>query len=327
MRRGGGAVGEAMSTQVVATALGGPEVLSLVHAHVPTPGPGQVTVAVRAAGMNPVDHKRFTPGYSGADPSAPLPMPLGTEAAGVVTAVGPDARGRAGAVVVGDEVIVYPVTGAYADEITVDASSITPKPASMSFEAAAGLMLTGTTAVHALTATGIVGGTTVLIHGVSGGVGLSAAQIAIADGATVIGTASEKHHESLRARGIVPLAYGEGLAERVRAAAADGIDGAIDCVGTDEAVDVSLALVAHPRLVATIAAWHRLDEGIAGLGMHRGADRGMEIRTSARLRLTALVEDDVLEVVVARTFPLGQVAEATRFLAGGHAGGKVVLIP
>lgn len=314
-----------MSTQVVATAFGGPEVLSVVHEDVSAPGPGQVTVQVRAIGMNPVDYKRYS-GNMGADAST-LPLPVGLEAAGVVTAVGPGARGRAGSVSAGDEVILYPITGGYADEITVDASAITPKPTSMAFQAAAGLMLAGTTAVHGLTAAGIVGGTTVLIHGVSGGVGLSAAQIAIADGATVIGTASPRHHEGLRARGIVPVAYGDGLPERVQAAAPDGIDAAFDCVGTDEAVDVSLALVAHPRLVVSIAAFGRLGDGITGLGGRPGTDTGTEIRDAARLRLVALVDDGKLEVVVAQTFPLDQAVEATRFLAGQHAGGKVVLLP
>lgn len=322
-KHGPGLAGTVMSTQVVATAFGGPEALAVVHEDVPAPGPGQVTVAVRAAGMNPIDFKLYS-GHMGSDTST-LPMPVGNEVSGVVTAVGDGARGRAGVVAVGDEVIAYPITGGYADAVTVDASSITPKPASMSFEDAAGLMLTGATAVHGLTAVGIVAGTTVLVHGVSGGVGLTVAQIAIADGATVVGTASERHHESLRARGVVPVAYGEGLLERVREAAPDGVDGAFDCVGTDEAVDVSLALVADPRLVVTIAAFGRGGDGIAVIG---GAENpGTEIRDSARLRLTALVDDGHLEVVVARTFPLAQAAEATALLAGGHAGGKVVLVP
>lgn len=134
-----------MTTQVVSTAYGGPEVLSLVSTDVPVPGPGQVTVQVRAIGMNPLDFKLCS-GLFGNDVSK-LAMPIGSEAAGVVTAVG------------------------YADTVTVDAATITPKPKSLSFETASGLMLTGVTAVHALTAAGIIGGTTVLIHGVAGGVG------------------------------------------------------------------------------------------------------------------------------------------------------------
>lgn len=281
-----------MSAQVVATALGGPEALSLVHEDVPAPGPGQVTVAVRAVGTNPIDHELYS-GMFGTDPST-LPMPVGNEVAGAVT---------------------------------VEASATTPEPASMSFEAAAGLMLAGTTAVHGLIAAGTVGGTTVLVHGVSGGVGLTAAQIAVADGATVISTASERHHEMLRGHGITPVVYGDGLLERVREAAPGGIDGAFDCVGTDEAVDVSLALVAHPRPVVTIAAFGRGNDGITFIGGGPNADPGTEIRDSAGLRLTALVDDGKLEVVVAKTFPLAQAAEATGLLAGGHAGGKVVLVP
>lgn len=300
-----------MPTQIVAAAFGGPEVLAVVHDAVPAPRPGQVTVAVRAAGLNPVDYKKYS-GAMGADASV-LPLPVGAEVSGVITAVGPGARCRAGAVGVGDEVIVHPMVGAYADEVTVEASAITPKPASMPFQDAAGLMLTGTTAIHALAAAGVIGGTTVLIHAVSGGVGLSAAQVAVADGATVVGTASHGHHE--------------GLLERVLRVAPGGIDTAIDCAGTDEAVNVSLALVDSPRQVVTIAAWHRLADGITGIGGRPGTDVGTEIRDAARLRLTALVEDDALEVIVAKTYPLTQAGEATELLMGGHAGGKIVLIP
>lgn len=310
---------------VLATAFGGPEVLSVTETDLPEPGPGEVTVEVRAAGLNPIDHKLYG-GVMGADPST-LPQRVGKEVAGVVTAVGPDARGRAGEVQVGDEVVAFPIEGGYAAAVTVPATSVVPKPRNASFEEAAGLMLTGVTAVHALTAAGVVAGTTVLVHGVSGGVGLSVAQIALADGATVVGTASERHHESLRARGIVPIAYGDGLADRVRDAAPDGVDAAIDCVGTDEAVDVSLALVSDPRLVVSIAAFGRGDDGITLIGGGPGADPGTEIRDAARLRLVALVEDGDLDVVVAQAFPLDEVQAAATLLADGHAGGKVVLRP
>lgn len=312
-----------MPTQMVATAFGGSEVLAAVHTDVPAPGPGEVTVEVRAAGMNPVDWKLYS-GKMGRD-DAKLPMAVGMEVSGVVTAVGEGARGRAGAISVGDEVIAFRISGGYADSVTVAASTITPKPSNLSFEAAAGLMLTGTTAVHGLTAGGVVGGTTVLIHGVSGGVGFTAAQVAIADGATVVGTASERHHENLRAYGITPVTYGDGLLERVRGAAPDGVDAALDCVGTDEAIDVSLAVVPVTRLVVTIAAFGRSGDGITLIG--GGGDAGEEIEDSARLRLTGLVADGKLDVVVAKTFPLTEAADATKLLAGEHAGGKVILLP
>lgn len=171
--------------------------------------------------------------------------------------------------------------------------------------------------------------TTVLVHGVSGGVGWPTAQIALADGARVLGTASARHHARLKDQGIVPIAYGNGLLERVQQAAPEGIDGVVDTVGTDEAIDVSLQLVPQWRLIVSAAAFHRATDGIALIGFAPGveADPGHEIRDAARLRLTALVEDGRLTVPIARTFSLDDVAAAHDLLAGGHAGGKVILKP
>lgn len=314
------------TTAVVATAFGGPEVLELVEVEVPAPGPGQVTVEVRAAGINPVDAK-IVAGTMGADPAS-LPLRVGLEVAGVVTAVGEGATGPAGPVEVGDEVIGYPVSGGYAGAVTVAAGSVFPKPPGLGFEAAAGLSLTGVTAYHLLEATGVTGADTVLVHGVAGGVGLATAQLALERGATVVGTARPDRHDDLRARGVAPVAYGAGLADRVREAAPDGVDVALDTVGTDEAVDVSLELVADRQRIATVAAFGRaLDDGIQLLGGGPGADPGTEVRSRGRLVLTELVERGALEVVVARSFPLAEVAAATALVAGGHAGGKVVLVP
>jgi NADPH:quinone reductase-like Zn-dependent oxidoreductase len=293
---------------------------------VPAPGPGEVTVRVRAAGVNPVDLKLYSGGM-GRD-AAKLPMRLGFEVSGVVSAVGEGAVGPAGEVRVGDEVIGFRISGGYAQEVTVPAAQVLPKPAPQSWEQAAGMMLTGVTAVHALTATGVTAGDTVLVHGVSGGVGLTAAQIALLDGARVVGTAGEHRHDDLRRRGVVPVAYGEGLAERVRAAAPDGVDAAVDAVGTDEAVDASLALVRDRRRIATVVAFARApQEGIKALGGGPGADPGTEIRSTGRMRLVQLAAQGQLDVVVARTFPLEEAAQAHRFLAQGHPGGKVVLVP
>ncbi len=140
------------------------------------------------------------------------------------------------------------------------------------------------TAVHAVSAVGIGEGETLLVHGASGGVGRVAIQVARARGARVIGTASPAHHEELRALGAEPVAYGEGLLERVRAIAPDGVDAAIDTIGTDEAMDVSLALVAERDRIATIANFRRgFTEGIKVLGGAQGADPGVEIRQAARL--------------------------------------------
>jgi len=310
----------------VAAAYGGPEVLEVVDVAVPEPGPGQVTVEVRAAGVNPFDHKVYS-GAMGRDESA-LPRRLGSEVSGVVTAVGEGAVGPAGPLHVGDEVIGYPVSGGYAESITVKADAVFPKPSSLSWEEAAGLTLTGVTAVHLLDATRVGSGDVVLVHGVSGGVGLSAAQLALARGATVVGTAAAHRHEALRGYGIVPVAYGDGLVDRVREAAPNGVDVALDTVGSDEAVDASLALVSDRYRIATVAAFDRASEaGIQLLGNGPGADPGTEIRRAARLTLTDLAGRGRLRVVVARTFPLDEAGEAHRLVKDGHAGGKVVLLP
>ena len=153
--------------------------------------------------------------------------------------------------------IAYPVQGAYATEIVAPGSSVVPKPPAMSFEQASGLMLTGVTAFHALTRAKVAKGDTVLVHGAAGGVGLMAVQLAIDLGARVIGTASQGGHAYLRQFGAEPVLYGDGLVDRVRAMAPDGFDAAIDTVGTDEAVDSSIALVPDRTRVVSAAAFQR----------------------------------------------------------------------
>jgi NADPH2:quinone reductase len=313
-----------MAHVVVATALGGPEVLAVVEEAVDGPGAGEVRIAVRAAGINPIDWKR----YSGSmRAGVELPMRLGFEAAGVVTEVGGEAVGPAGPVAVGEEVIAFRIDGGYADELVVPASTVVPKPTAMSWEEAGGLMLAGVTAIHALAATGVGVGETVLVHAAAGGVGLMVVQVAVARGAHVVGTASEGNHEYLRELGVEPTTYGEGLIDRVRALAPDGVDAAIDCIGTDEAVDVSLELVADRDRIASIAAFTRGAEvGIKLLGGGPGADPGTELRNAARLQLTALVEQGKLGVR-ARSFSLDDVVEAHRVGQAGHVTGKLVLVP
>ncbi|WP_028921354.1 quinone oxidoreductase family protein [Pseudonocardia acaciae] len=316
-----------MARVVVANGFGGPEVLSMVERPVRDPGPGEVTIRVRAVGVNPLDYVEYS-GALGTDRGA-LPLPVGHELAGVVTAVGAGAAGR---IRPGDEVIAYhrEVPGAYASEVTWPAEVVVPKPVNLGWEQAAGLLLVGTTAVHALTATGVGDGDTVLIHGVSGGVGLVTAQLARLRGAAVIGTAGRARHEMLRGYGVEPVEYGPGLADRVRdSAGTRSVDAAIDAVGTDEAIDTSLALVADRARIATLLAFQRgNDAGIKTLGNLGGAtDPGTEIRADARARLVSLAEEGKVTISVARTFPLAEAPAAHRLVATGHAGGKVVLLP
>lgn len=314
-----------MAKRVVAASYGGPEKLTLIESDVPAPEPGTVTLRAMAIGVNPIDYKLYS-GNMGADPAA-LPMPVGLELSGVVTAVGEGAEGRAGALSTGDEVMANPAPGAYATELTVPASSVVPKPPELSWEAAAGLLLAGGTAVHALTVAGVSEGETLLIHGASGGVGLLAVQIASAAGARVIGTAGERHLESVERYGATALPYGDGLLERVHKAAPDGVDAVIDTSGTREAIDTSLELVPDRARIVSIVAFDRGDTGIKLIGGGPGADPGTQIRAEAWRQLTGLARQGELEVVVARTFPLAEAAEAHRFLMEGHPGGKVVLLP
>jgi NADPH:quinone reductase len=319
-----------MTRAVVATAFGGPEVLSVIETPVDRPGPGQVLISVRAAATNPIDYKRYS-GAMGRDPGR-LPMRLGAEAAGVVTEAAYGAEGPAGPVGpvrAGDEVIAYPIAGGYAADVTVPASSVVPKPSTLSFEEASGLMLTGVTAVHALTVIGPVSaGETVLIHGASGGVGLMAVQLAVAAGARVIGTASPSGHDLLREFGAEPVTYGAGLEEQVRALAPGGVAAAVDCVGGDEALDTSLAVVAdRGRIVTLLASPRAFEAGIKVIGGAPGADPGTEIRAAARLELARLAEDGKLRVVVEAVYPLAEVADAHRALAAGHSHGKIALVP
>jgi NADPH:quinone reductase len=314
-----------MPSAVIATAFGGPEVLSVVEEPLAEPGPGQARIAVRAAGVNPVDYKSYS-GAFGADPGR-LPIRLGSEAAGVVTATGQDVAGPAGPVAVGDEVIAYRAPGAYATDLVVPAAALVPKPAALDWAQAAGLMVTGVTAWHLLTVTDVHEGDTVLIHGGAGGVGLMALQLAAGRRATAVVTASPARHGFLRDLGAVPVAYGPGLAGRVRAAAPGGVDAALDLVGTDEALDVSLELVADRARIATIAGFARgFQEGIKVLGGAPGADPGTEIRDAARLKLTRLAQDRALRVFVTQTFPLALAADAHRASMTGHTTGKIALI-
>jgi len=315
-----------MAKTVVAAAYGGPEMLSVVDAEVPPPRPGEVTIEVRAAGVNPVDYKL----YSGARGNSPddLPMRLGLEVAGVITEVGPGAAGPAGPLSVGDEVVAYPAPGGYATAITLPAEHVVPKPAELSWEQAAGLLLAGATAVHALAVAKIGSGDAVLVHGGSGAVGLLAVQLSLASGATVVATASERNQTLLRDVGAVAVTYGPGLLERVKQAAPSGVNAVIDAVGTDEAIDVSLAAVADPGRIVSIAAFHRADTGIKLIGNGQpGVDPGTEIRANAWRQLLPPAATGKLTLLPVKAYPLTEAAQAHTFLAQGHPNSKLVLVP
>ncbi|WP_024285702.1 NADP-dependent oxidoreductase [Cellulomonas sp. KRMCY2] len=309
-----------MARVVVATAYGGPEVLHLIDVDPGPPGPGQVLLEVRAAGVNPADWKRYS-GAWGTDP-AKLPMRLGFEASGVVRAVGPGVAD----VSVGDEVIAYPVDGAYAEQVLVPATSLVPKPPLLSWEKAAGLLLAGATAAHALKATAVGAGDTVLVHGASGGVGAMAVRLAHLKGARVIGTASPANHEYVLDLGATPIAYGPGLERRVREAAPAGVHAVVDTAGTDEALETSIAVVSDLRRVATLAGFARGTQlGIQVLGGVTAKE--IAIRAQARHRLVELAAAGRLDVRIAAKYHLSDAAKAHRLGMGGRTPGKIILVP
>jgi NADPH:quinone reductase len=318
--------------KVVATGFGDPSVLKIVATDEVAPTTGEVAIEIRAAGVNHVDYTRYS-NPAGAkkhgEDDKPFPMKLGVEVSGVVTAVGADAHGPAGPIVVGDEVIGYRVSGGYTDRLVAPGSAVIPKPTALSWTQAAVMMLDGTTATHALAAVTARAGQTVLVHGASGGVGSFLAQLARIDGIRIIGTTSEKHFDSLTRFGATPVQYGPGLRERVEQAAPGGVDAAIDLVGTAEAGDVSLALVSDRSRIATIVDSKRAKrEGFQALGGSPGQDEvGIDIRMNARLRLTALAQAALLTVEVATTFTFAEVQQAHALLAHGGAGGRIVLTP
>ncbi|ORA27265.1 alcohol dehydrogenase [Mycobacteroides abscessus subsp. bolletii] len=309
-----------MTQAIVATSYGGADVLEFRDITTPGPGPGQVLINVKAAGVNPIDWKLYS-GAFGTDPDK-LPMRLGLEISGTIAAVGAGVDG----LVPGDDVIAAGQIGGYASRVIAAADQVFKKPASLSFDEAAGFLLTGQTAVHLLEATNVAEGDTVLIHGAAGGVGLLATQLAKARGATVIATASAARHDQLRGYGALPVEYGPGLQERV--SAIGPVDAALDLVGTDEAADVSLALVADKGRIATIAGFGRAaSDGFKALGGGPGADPGTEIRLAARPELIRLAGNGELKVTVDRTYPLSEARQAHEYGQTGHARGKIILLP
>lgn len=308
-----------MATIVVAREYGGPEVLALVEADLPAPGAEEVRIEVRAAGVNPGDVK-LREGLFG---RPALPLRLGSEVAGVVAEVGSGVEGLRP----GDEVVAYRVSGGCASEVITKASNAFRKPEHLPFEEAAGLLVGGVTAVHALEVAAVGPGDTLLVHGAAGGVGQLLVQLARLRGARVIGTGSARSADLLESLGAEAVEYGEGLADRVRALAPDGVTAAVDLAGTDEALAVSVELVGDPgRVVTALPRPAALEAGVRAIGSGPGADPGNEIRRAARGELVRLAGEGAVRVRVARTFPLAEVAEAHRLVAEGHSGGKVVLV-
>lgn len=311
-----------MAWHWVATSWGSPEGWQFVEYEAPAPGPGEITVRVHAAGMNPADRKHLAAPREG----TALPVPIGYEISGEIAAIGPDTVIGSGPAQVGDEVLAFRVNGGYATDITIPAEKAFAKPSTLTHAAAANLLLAGTTAAEMLAVTGARAGETILLHGASGAVGVSVLQQAAHRGIRVIGTASAARFDEVRRFGGIPITYGDGLADRARDTAVGEIAAALDAVGTAEAIDVSLEIVADRDRVVTIAAAGRARA--EGFGWIVGsAPDSARFRDGIRGELVDLASRGLLEVPVARTYPLAEALEATSFLGKQHPGGKLALIP
>ncbi|MBU8807457.1 NADP-dependent oxidoreductase [Mycolicibacterium goodii] len=295
---------------------GGPDVLTVVDTAPPTPGPGQVRLRVRAAGLNPIDWK-IVAGFMRDVIPIDLPAGVGSDVAGIVDAVGPGVTEW----VVGDEVLGRSATGAFAEYALAAASELIGKPDGIGWEVAASLAGAGGTAHAVLEELGLKTGETLLIHAAAGGVGTFAVQLARARGVNVIGTASESNHDYLRSIGATPVRYGDGLLERVRAAAPQGVDAVLDASGRGE-IPLSVELTGNPQRVLTLVAFDQADTGIQ---VHAGG-AGASL-SKALDDIVALITDGRLQVSITGAYPLEQAAAALDASRTGHATGKIVVVP
>ncbi|MFI7502051.1 NADP-dependent oxidoreductase [Streptomyces sp. NPDC049687] len=296
---------------------GGPDVLEFGEVRDPKVGPDSVLVKVRAAAVNPVDWK-CREGYLDGILDAVFPVVPGWDVAGVVVQPGPSVAEYA----VGDEVVGYVredflSRGTFAEYVAAPVRTLARKPGNLTWEEAAGLPLAGLTAYQVLTkALRVRRGETVLVHAAAGGVGSIAVQLARHIGARVIGTASEANHDFVRSLGGEPVTYGDGLAERVRGLAPEGVDAAFDTVG-GETLKVSAQLLAPEGRLVSIA-----DGDVVGYG---GRYSFVRPDTEDLTRLAELAEQGVVSVHVSETFPLERAADAYRLNQEGSTRGKIVV--
>jgi NADPH:quinone reductase-like Zn-dependent oxidoreductase len=307
-----------MSRAVVYETFGGPEVLELREVPEPHAGPGEVRVRVTAAGLNPMDWGISSRPEVAARFGITVPSGFGYDLAGVVDEAGDDATGFA----VGDRVCGGALGRAAADFVVIKTPAGEPDalfhtPDGISDEVASTLPVAGLTAAAALALIGLRPGDTVLIGGAAGGVGVFAVQLAKLAGATVVGTGSEATFEFLRQLGAEPVAYGPGLAGRVRALVPGGVSAATDLFGTETA-EAALALGVPAERISTIASGPNPPGAVRATG---GIDAGPD----ALPRITDAILAGQLTVPIAAVFPIEKIRDAVTMQAGRHVHGKVVV--
>ena len=295
---------------------GGVDVLKVVDVPRPVPGTAQVLVQVKAAGINPGE-ANIRVGLDDARWPATFPSGEGSDLAGIVVETGPGVTSFSA----GDETIGWTDNRAsHAEYVTVEEQHLTAKPAGVPWEEAGALFVAGTTAYAAVRAVGLTGGDTVVVSGAAGGVGSISVQLARQAGATVIGLASEAHHSWLAGHGVIPVAYGNAMADRIRQAASK-VDAFIDTFGAGY-VQLALELGVEPSRIDTIVNF----EAVARYGVNAEGNAAASA-ASVLAELAELIAAGELELPIAATFPLDRVQDAYRRLAEGHVLGKIVLLP
>lgn len=293
------------------SSLGGPDVLEVVEAENPHPGPGEVRVRVRAAGLNPLDAKLFrgAPTASGNKPE--LPSGNGHDFAGDIDELGDGVTDWE----LGDGVYGQVPSRAQADFVIVAADQLSRKPVDLPYEAAGSLSVAGRTAYNSVASLNLGPDDTVFVSAAAGGVGALAAQLALRAGATVIGSASPANHDYLRSLGVVPVAYGGGLADALKGA---HITAALDNHGR-ESVDAALAAGAPASRVNSIADYTAAQEyGTTAVG-------GREFNKPGLDEVAGLIASGELQFPIESVFALEAVSEAYARLLGPHGPGKIVL--
>ncbi|QDZ16940.1 NADP-dependent oxidoreductase [Humibacter ginsenosidimutans] len=314
-----------MQTVIQYTQFGGPEVLEVAQYPDPVPGEGKVLVAVKAAGVNPIDAKL----RQGTRPSDPIEKPrrLGLDASGIISALGPDVDGWA----VGDEVVVRGAFGGYASELVASTGKLVRKPANVPFDQAAALGVAAGTAYQIVDSIGAGEGDVLLVHAASGSVGQAVIQFARDKGIVVVGTANARNLDRVSELGAIAVEYGDGLVERVRAAVPQGVDYVLDLAGTDAALQASFELVPDRSHIGTIVVGAKAAE--LGIKAWSGGnpvpltdeenalrDKGLEVALAG-------LADGTFQVEIAAEYPLVEAAEAHRALKSGGLRGKIVLVP
>ena len=296
---------------------GGLEVLQVVEVDRPTPGPGKVLVRVKAAGINPGEASIRKGLFADRWPST-FPSGQGSDFAGIVEEVGPGVAN----VAVGDEVIGFTNDRAsQAEFVLVESGNLVPRPANVSWEQAGALFVAGTTAYAAVRSVNLNAGDTVVVSGAAGGVGSIAVQLARNAEAKVIGLAGDANHKWLADHGVIPVAYGDGVEDRIRAASGGKVDSFVDTFGGGY-VELALKLGVAPNRIDTIIDFAAAAKyGVKTEGNHEGAT------ADVLAQLAGLLAAGRLEIPIAKVYPLAEVRDAYRELEQRHTRGKIVLEP